>query len=315
MRSITIHEPADDCPHHGATESGFQESALFVWHDIEAGVGGFWRIGQEPVIRQLSSCFGVFMADGTRFRSNVTGVPMAAADRGDTHMGWGTVLRADLDALAITADFPDLQASLHFEDFFPRYAFSELVGSPARSEHHKAHFEVAGRMRGHITIAGREIAVNALGYRDRSWGQRTWGTLRATRWWPSVFGPDLTAHCVAVVDESFHGAFGYVMRDGIPSPMHDIDVVSSLDYDALTPRSAIARFTFNDGERGELHHRPGDGVGMHVRGYTAVESIGTVTWGDRVGMSNFEISTNPTGGTRLPVVAFGANYTDGLTRR
>ncbi len=54
---------------------------------------------------------------------------------------------------------------------------------------------------------------------------------------------------------------------------------------------------------------------MHVRGYTAVESIGSVRWGNRVGMSNFEVCTNPTGGTQPPVVAFGANLHDGLSRR
>ncbi|TAL04271.1 MAG: hypothetical protein EPO08_01820 [Rhodospirillaceae bacterium] len=289
---------------------------MFVWHDLTAGVGGFWRLGQEAVIGKLNSCFGIFTADGVRFRSNVTGVPMVAGDRSETHMGWGSALRVDLDRLAIKADFPGCEASLKFDDFFPRYDWFVLTNRPMPPGQPSHHFEVAGRMTGRVRIDGREIEINALGYRDRSWGGRRWEGLRGTRWWPSVFGPDLCAFTTASIHESgYGGAYGYVIRDGVPYSMTKMDVTATLDYDAISPRAGEARFTLENGETGVLHHTPSDGIVLHVRGYTAVESIGKVRWGDRIGMSNFEVCTNPAGGSQPPVLTLGANNGDGLSRR
>ena len=264
----------------------------------------------------LNSCFGVFTADGLRFRHNVTGVPMQAADRSETHMGWGSVLRVELDRLAVDARFPECQASLRFEDFFPRYDWFALLNRPAPAAHSSCHYEVAGRMKGRVCIGGREIEVDALGYRDRSWGPRRWDTLRGTRWWPSVFGPDLCAFMSASLDErGYHGAYGYVIRDGVPYSVSNVDIAATLDYDAISPRSGEGRFTVEDGESITLRHQRSDGIVLHVRGYTAVESIGTVLWGDRVGMSNLEVSTNPAGGVKPPVLTFGANNGQGLSQR
>jgi hypothetical protein len=316
VTDLRIFGPADDCPHAPSDDPTYQESSLFVWHDLEAGVGGFWRLGQEPVVDALNSCFGIFTHDGLRFRSNVTGVAMAPRDRGETYMGWGDTIRANLDRLAITANFPDCEATLRFEDFHPRYDYLSLVKGPPMPDGTSHHFECAGRMTGQVRIGDRNVTINALGYRDRSWGPRSWGTLRSTRWWPCVFGPDLSAHLLAVVtDEGRYMTFGYVLRDGVPFTMTSSDIVASIDADAISPRSGHACFALDNGETHTLHHACNDGIVMHVRGYTAVESIGTVRWGDRSGISNLEISTNPTGGSKPPVFTLGANNSDGLSVR
>lgn len=316
MADIPFFPDVDDCPHTPSNDPTFQESSLFVWHDLDQGVGGFWRLGQEPVAGALNSCFGVFTRDGLRFRSNVTGVEMRPGDRGETHMGWGRELRVDLDSLAIRAEFPDCEASLRFEDFHPRYDYVALVNGPPMPDGTAHHFEVAGRMTGQVRIGDRELQINALGYRDRSWGPREWGRLRSTRWWPSVYGPDLSAHVLAVVtDSGQYMTFGYVLRDGVAHAMTQSEITATLDPDALSPRAGRAVFTLANGERHEISHERSDGVVLHVRGYTAVESIGVARWGDRVGMSNLEICTNPTGGQKPPVVALGADNGQGLSRR
>jgi len=316
MSSIPIFDAKQDCPHADNGDPTFQESALFVWHDLDAGVGGFLRLGQEPVVEALNSCFGLFTKDGLRFRSNVTGVAMQPGDRGETHMGWGRNLCVDLDAQSIKADFPDCEASLTFEDFHPRYDYLALVGITMPEGHTGHHFEVAGRMTGRIRLGDRELQINALGYRDRSWGGRRWDAMRSTRWWPVVFGPDLSFHVLAsVLDEGFHGCYGYMLRDGEPQVLDVQDLAVTLDYDAIGPRSGHARFVTRDGEHGELYHERSDAIVLHVRGYTAVESIGTVRLGDRLGMSNLEVCTNPCGGTKPPVMTLEANCGDGLSRR
>jgi hypothetical protein len=313
MTEIAILAAADDCTHATGDDPGFQESSLFVWHDLNCGVGGFWRLGQEPVVGQLNSCFGIFTADGLRFRSNVTGVPMQPSDRGETFMGWGSGLRVDLDTLSIKAAFADCQAELRFHDFFPRYDWFQLLNRPAAPSHH---FEVAGRMVGRVVIGGREFAIDALGYRDRSWGRRAWGGLRGTRWWPSVFGPDLCVFLTASVHEPNHyGSYGYLIRDGFPETLRDVDIAVLLDSDAISPRAGFGRFRLASGEMTELRQERADGIVLHVRGYTAVESVGRAHWGDRVGMSNLEVCTNPAGGSLPPVLTLGANNGEGLSRR
>ena len=310
---LATHDAADDRPHAPSDDPSFQESSLFVWHDLTAGIGGFMRLGQEPVIGELNSCFGIFTAAGQRFRSNVTGVPMGPDDRGKTHMGWGPALRVDLDTLSVTADFPDLKAALRFEDFFPRYDWFALLKRPVAPSRH---FEVAGRMKGRVTIGGRQVDVNALGYRDRSWGGRKWTGMRGTRWWPSVFGPDLCVFLSASVHEpNSYGSYGYMIKDGIPTTLTNVDIGAMLDSDAISPRAGLGRFTTAKGEVGTLQHERTDGILLHVRGYSAVESIGTVRWGDRVGMSNLEVCTNPAGGNRPPILTLGANSGEGLSHR
>jgi hypothetical protein len=313
MPNIAAFRATDDYTHQADGDPSFQESALFVWNDLNVGVGGFWRLGQEPVRGALNSCFGIFTASGTRFRSNVSGAPMRPSDRGRTHMGWGSQLRVDLDTLKIGVNFPDCQASLRFEDFFPRYDWFALVNHPGAPAHH---FEVAGRMTGSLKIGDLALEIDALGYRDRSWGPRQWVGLRGTRWWPCVFGPDLCVFLMALVYEpAEHGTYGYMIRDGVPQTLGNVDIGVMLDSDAISPRSGVGCFNLARGEQCEIQHQRTDGIVLDVRGYTAIESIGTARWGDRIGMSNLEVCTNPAGGSQPPVLVLGANDRQGLTRR
>ena len=316
MNSIAAHPASDDCPHVPTHEPSWQESALFVWYDREVGVGGFWRLGQEPVVAAANSCFGTFTTDGLRFRANVTGVAMAPTDRGDTYMGLGPELRADMDGPPrITAAFPDCEAQLKFEDFHPRYNYAKIakIGSAEGLAHH---FEVAGAVTGEVRIGKRQLRVNALGYRDRSWGTRSWNVLRGTRWWPCVFGPDLSIHTLHALTESGQFVrFGYAIRDGVAYAVTDSDLVVQLESDALSPRRGEAILTLENGETLRLTCEPADGIVMHVRGYTAVESIGTVYLNDRVGFSNLEVCTNASGGNQPPAFALTSNLEQGLSQR
>lgn len=316
MSRIPFHPASDDCPHVPQDDPLWQESALFVWYDRTAGVGGFWRLGQEPVVSAANSCFGMFTADGLRFRANVTGAPMAKSDRGETWMGLGPGLRVDLDGPPrIAAAFPECEARLRFQDFHPRYEYAPLSGAgPLGGAAH--HFEVSGAVTGEVRIGERQLKVNALGYRDRSWGPRTWGTIRGTRWWPCVFGPDLAVHVLNVItgDGQFL-RYGYVFRDGATHAIVDSDMVVEIESDAMTPRRGQATLRLDNGETLTLACEPADGIVMHVRGYTAVESIGTAYLGDRVGISDLEVCTNAGGGDRPPVFAINSNLVEGLSRR
>ena len=311
-----IFSETDDRPHSPGDDPLWQESSLFVWHDPDAGVGGFWRLGQEPVAGATNSCFGLFTHDGLRFRSNVTGVALDPADRGTAHMAWGPHLKVAFDGdAAITADFPDCEAELRFADFHPRFDYHAIAVPGASLTGAAHHFEVSGRMTGAIRIGDREIAIDALGYRDRSWGRRDWSQSRGTRWWPCVFGPDLTTHIIHLVQDGRVRKVGYVWRDGETIAIVDSDVVVGLESDALTPRSGTGILHLANGETLTIGCDRADAILMQVRGYNAVEAIGTATLGDRRGFSNLEVSTNAAGGASAPLCTLGSNATDGLSRR
>ena len=316
---IPAFSEANDRPHSPENHPLWQESSLFVWRDATAGLGGFWRLGQEPVAGAINSCFGVFTEDradqrGARFRSNVTGVPMGAADRGEGHMAWGTKLRVDFDGTArITADFPDCEAALEFTDFHPRFDYSALVMPGRNLDGAAHHFEVSGRMTGRIRIGTRELTIDALGYRDRSWSIRDWSTIRGTRWWPCVFGPDLTTHVIHLAREGGVMKIGYVWRNGEAIRIVDSDLTVALESDALTPRTGTGTLHLATGETLEVSCDRADGIVMHVRGYTAVETIGTARLGNRIGFSNLEVCTNAAAGNAPPICSIGSNLTDGLS--
>ncbi|MBB4615025.1 DUF7064 domain-containing protein [Novosphingobium taihuense] len=313
---MQVFSEADDRPHQHDDNPLWQESSLFCWYDIESGTGGFWRLGQEPIAQAINSCFGVFDRDGNRFRSNVTGVPMNAADRGEGHMGWGSHLRVDFDGHAkIKADFPECGADLKFVDFHPRFDYQSIALEGGSVEGLGHHFEVAGRMTGTVRIGDREITVDALGYRDRSWSVRDWTWLRGTRWWPCVFGPDLSTHVVQVARDGGIIKAGYIWRDGKTIPLADSDVVVAMESDAMTPRSGHGVLHLANGETLNISCDRADAVVMHVRGYTAVETLGTALLDGRRGMSNLEVCTNATGGNSEPVCALGSNLTNGLSLR
>lgn len=313
---MPVFSPADDCPHPPEDHAQWQESSLFVWRDAARGLSGFWRLGQEPVAGAVNSCFGLFTDDGLRFRSNVTGAPLARGDRGEAHMGWGPHLRVAFDGDArITADFADCEADLRFADFHPRFDYHE-VAMPGRHLAGAAnHFEVSGRMTGRVRIGTREFEIDALGYRDRSWSVRDWSSIRGTRWWPCVFGPDLATHVIHLAREGGVMKVGYVWRDGVTIPILDSDMIVALESDALTPRSGQGVLHLANGETLHVSCDRVDGIVMHVRGYTAVETIGTARLGERIGMSNLEVCTNAAGGSAPPVCTLGSNARDGLTHR
>jgi hypothetical protein len=311
---LPIFQAVDDCPHQPGPDPSWQESALYTWYDPKAGLGGFWRLGQEPNAGALNSCFGVFTDDGMRFRSNVTGVPMAASDRGEAHMGWGPHLRVDYDGHAdIKADFPDCEAQLRFEDYHPRYDYMKLVGQSIDNTHH---FEVAGRMAGKVRLGDREIEIDAVGYRDRSWSNRDWGRIRGTRWWPCVFGPDLSLHLLhAVVDTGQLVKVGYLLRDGKATIVTDSEIIVHLETDAVSYRTGTGRLRLETGEELEVRFEYRDGIVLHVRGYTAMEAVGRAFMGGREGFSTLEVCTNPAGGSNPPALTIAANNGQGLSRR
>jgi hypothetical protein len=76
------------------------------------------------------------------------------------------------------------------------------------------HLEQSGRFVGRVRLPGREIALDAWGSRDHSWGQRDWDSLDYSRLFVARFGDDLALQAVslAVRGEVVEG--GFLWRNG-----------------------------------------------------------------------------------------------------
>lgn len=316
MRDIALLDPTGERCHDDGGDPTYQESSLIVWHDLANGIGGVWRFSQEPVNRRTHSCFGIFTHDGLRFRNNVTEVPFGPEDRGADWMAIGDTLRLDLGQMRQIARFDDCEADLTFTDIHPRWDYLSLMNMNLPQGHGGAHLEMAGRITGKVRIGDRRVQVDAFGHRDRSWGSRDWTTLRVTRWWSVVFGPDFAVQMTAHVHaDGTHGTLGYAVRNGVPTLMTQCDIAVTLDYDAIGTRSAHARFTLESGEQFEFVHERTSGVILDVKNFRATESIGVVRWNGREAMSNIEVFTNALGGVNPPVIVLEDDYGQGLSRR
>jgi hypothetical protein len=314
MTNISTYTAGDDRPHAHSDSPDWQESVLFTWFDEKNGLGGFYRLGHEPQYGTGNCCFGVFTTNGRRYRWNVSGAALMAGDRAESHMALGSTRATLGDQLRLAADFSECKVDLTFEDYHARFDYLALVGV-ARDDFVAHHYEVAGLMRGRVILAGQSYDIHAQAYRDRSWGNRFWNQFRSARWWPIVFGPDLSMQVVHLLsaDGKFR-RYGYVMRHGVPEQLRESRIVLPVEDDAFTYRRAQLELVTQHGERLFIEHEVKDGIVLQVRGFAAVEGIGVAKLDGRSGFGNLEANSNPLGGNQAPAFVFFANMGCGLSQ-
>jgi hypothetical protein len=87
-----------------------------------------------------------------------------------------------------------------------------------------------------------------------------------------------------------------------------------VEDDAFTYRSAQLELESMSGERLLIDHQVRDGIILEVRGFAAVEGIGTARLDGRTGFANLEANSNPLGGSQAPALVLYANMRDGFSR-
>jgi hypothetical protein len=313
VSNIKTYAAIDDRPHAHGGSADWQESVLFTWFDEKNGVGGFYRLGHEPQRRAGNCCFGIFTTGGQRYRWNVSGAALLAGDRTENDMGLGSTRAMLGDQLRLSAEFPECKLDLAFEDYHARFDYLDLVGV-ARDDFVAHHYEVAGLMVGRVTLAGHRYDIHAQAYRDRSWGNRFWSQFRSARWWPIVFGADLSIQVVHLLsaDGKFR-RYGYVMRDGVPERLRSSRIVLPVEDDAFSYRRAQLEIETQLGDRMIIEHEVKDGILLQVRGFAALEGIGIARLNGRTGFGNLEANSNPLGGNQVPARVFFANMGSGLS--
>jgi hypothetical protein len=267
-----------------------------------------------------SALVGVVTADGLRYRRNLEDLPLTAGDRKDDAFavaGGAYTVRFGDGTRRFEVHDGDCDLELDVDDFYPMYNYYAVTsGQEVGRQVGSDHYQVAGRVRGSVRLGDRHFGVDGLGHRDHSWGDRKWSAVLAHRWLAGSFGPDLSFSLVTTLMPGGHMIrMGFMARDGEIMAVRDSDVVVFLEPDGMSHRAGYGTGTLPGGGALRLDVEVVDGILITIRNLAVVEGIGRVTWGDRVGFCDLEVSNNPRQGTDPPPPCLRAVSEDGLSQR
>lgn len=308
---------ADEGLHPAGDNPLWQESVLLHWFDREQGIGGFHRLGHEPNQSGGRAAIWSFLFDrsGWQYR-RCDEIALQPGDRFASGFSAGSVLRFAFDrgtAHWSIADGP-LHAELSCENLFDivdPFPKSDIVAA----KRFPNHFEVAGRLRGHVTYEGRRVEVNGFGYRDHSWGARDWSQgMPNHRWWTGTLGGELSfAAITAQAPTGRLTRVGYVHRRGELIHATDVDVVVHMEPDGLTHRGGEILLTLPGDERIRIEVRARAAVMFQRGNVVMIETLSEARSGGLVGYCDAEISSNPRAGIGPVLLALNANTTSGFS--
>lgn len=318
--SIHVYDRADDeFAHTPGPDPQWQESVVLIYYDDNAGIGGFNRIGHEahgPNNTTQQVCWtGAASRNGERFL-NTTKHTAPSNDTQENRFSCTDAYVADFsNGIRWLAKEGEYTMDLVAEDFSPRVSPFPHAGESVSEEYAAQHWESAAHVSGTVALSGKQYEINALGYRDHSWGRRNWQSLLSHRWVAGTLGEELT-FCAAswqATDGSL-ASFGYVARNGIAEHAKSVDIVANMEIDATTNRGGRVKFVLNSGEIMVIEATPAiPGFLSENNGIYCVDQICTVTVGDKVGFCDFETTTNPRGGQNAIAAIVNRSDQSGLT--
>jgi hypothetical protein len=312
---------SDELPHEIGDHPFWQESVFFTWGDVERGVYGFHRIGQEPNANDgkgyVTAWNGVATREGLRWRHYLIET-MRPQDRhpGGFRATDGFTMDYADGQTRWRIDTPDCAMDLLATDFTPRFDFFRGSGTVVE-DFAKGHIEAAGPAKGSLRLGEQRYAIDGLVYRDHSWGKRVRGTLLSHRWIAGSVGPELAFNAM-----SWHGTdgslrtYGVACRNGELTYAREVDIVVFMEIDATSHRGGIVRMILDDGDVIEIRPKVIDGFLTEHHQSAIVDAMCEIEWNGRRGFCDLAVTTNPRGGERPvsgPLVR--ATRTQGLSTR
>lgn len=202
----------DDLNHTPEPDPLWRESYFFNFYDPQKGIGMYTSMGERPFKDRAGSILTVWGKKGT-FANNYIFDSVHRTDR--THQTQGLVyecieplekwhityngalsnysetdLRVDAAELTreATAKRPQeqIELDLMWEGICPAHGYAPNPGM------FDMHLEQHGSVKGWIKIGNEKIEVDGMGIRDRSCGQRNWGSDKGWTWIPTfIQNPEL----------------------------------------------------------------------------------------------------------------------------
>ena len=271
--------PDDDLMHPPDGSEQFNESVYYNFGDRTTDVGGFLRIGNRvnEGYAEVSTC--LFLPGGTVAFWYVK--PTITAN--DAHDAGGlqgrTVEPHRRHTVQYDGDVVVLEDPAQMED--PRTAFKANPHRPCHVDltlealadtfwpwvpaddgtpegfdavlhaafarnHLNQHMTATGT----VTVGDQSFTIDGLGWRDRSWGARSWASVDMYRWTSISFGPDLGLAVMLFGDE--HGGTyprGYVHHGFDRPPSRIVEAKYRTDYDhRWYARAVEVTVTSEDGD-------------------------------------------------------------------
>ena len=298
-----IYPASDENPHPPGLEQNWQESFLVHFWDPHLSVGVYVRIGHEPnfnggVLRLFSNVItpnGIFhRVEEVPLRAGDVSANGISADGGALNYAFdGTRIRWHVAEPGVTAD-------LEIEDFHA--AIDGYPKSGKLSEYVAQHVEVACRVTGTVTTQGKAYQVDGMGMRDHGWGIRQWDRMVSHRWTVATFDRDNSFCAITFhTTDDVIAKFGWVIRgDQVIHATH-VDIVAFVEADGISNRGGITRMVMPSGEVFEARFEAVTPcVTCEIHGSVSVDNFCRVTWGDRVGVGDFELSANALRGSHIP---------------
>jgi hypothetical protein len=305
--------PHDAAVHAWEADPDWQESAAAWFHDLGSGWGGFVRFGIHPTAGYGRSMVFAYDGDGTRFRRVRERVAQASFDEIAVAGGWA----GTRDGLvAFGWDEPESSAELWFEPFYEAVGFG--ISADEADLHrsvYAGHLECSGRLRGRLRIGDREVELDALAHRDRSWGPRRIDAVLTNRMFTGTFGPDLSFAAIEIRTDAAVNRHGFVVRGGVVTPCQDLVILPSIGLDGYSVDGGTCHLRLASGELLTITCETVDGQLTPYDGYLCSEHLSIARCGELVGMCDNELTNNPRLGTAdLPFVDH-VDAGDGLSQR
>ena len=307
----------DEWHHEQDGHEAWQESVVLCWWDLKNKIGGYHRIGHQPLSKdgpQVHFTNNFFAPDCVYKRCEI--LPLRAKDHFATGYGCGddTCSFEFTDHAIWTFKQKEASGQLHVHDFHTPVDIYPKKGQLAE-QITAGHMEVGSKVSGEISINGKHYQVDGLAFRDHGWGKRLWNVFVTHRWVAGTFGPDLTVLAMSVIgSDNSEAAFGCVIRDNKLTYSFDVDILTYMEHDGLTHRGGHIRMKLTTGEVLEMDAEvlQKGVVSWIANTVVTTDTMCKLTYGDRVGICDFEISNNATRGNHYPGLAINGVLEDRL---
>jgi len=311
----------DEGLHPAGDDPDWQESVYLAWRDPVSGLGGNHRIGNELNRGTANLWCGVYHEHGTRFRCNGEGLPLGRLDTAGLCAGPQRLFH-DGSGLRFVLDGDGCRADLEITDegsrsFANAQSFTGTAGTAGTI--FSNNFHVFCRVRGTVELDGVAATVDALGWRDHSWGARRWDSFVSSRSFGGQHGQDEDAlHFRFASMVGVNGSFfryGSLECHGAPVPIAGAEMLVHVDDDSVRCPSAEVRYRLEDGGTTCVRIETiGGMLGVTAQRY-GWESVGDVTVdGEPGGWGFLETNLNARNGESPPAFVLADALTNGVTR-
>ena len=226
VMNVPLHHdltPESDDLHTAGTEPWWREAWYFEFYDRQAQLQfqAYQGVFPNAARGDLNAAFfhrGQLLHQVSKMDFHVPAEPR------EEHLCFGPMrleLLKPLNQWRLQYDSAEVHADLLFTAVHPPFSWAaarlwlETNNDPDLSSHH---FDQLGRYTGSVWIEGKQLAINALGFRDRMWG---WG---GRKHWQSylilwsAFHEDCVANlAIQRFDDGRQALCGYLHRDGTSS--------------------------------------------------------------------------------------------------